>query len=156
QGLGALSLDAPAAGVDTLYAGAGKWMMGLHGSGLLYVRRDLIDRFTLAAPGWRSMEDIWAFSDFDQPYAAEALRFEGGTPNYLGALALERSVALFQQSGPAAIERHILQLTDRLCDGLARSGARVVSVRGPKTSSGIVTFEMPGVDSVELGRLLQR
>lgn len=156
QGLGALRLDVRSSGIDALYAGAGKWMLGLHGSGVLYVRRDLIDRFVLAAPGWRSMEDMWAFSQFEQPYAPEALRFEGGTPNFIGALALERSVDLFERSGPAAIERHVLGLTDRLCDGLARAGALVASVRGPKTSSGIVTFEMPGTDSVELGRALQR
>lgn len=155
QGLGALALDVRTTGIDALYAGAGKWMMGLHGSGLLYVRRELIDRFVLAAPGWRSMEDMWAFSQFDQPYAPQALRFEGGTPNFLGALALDRSIALFERCGPAAVERHVIALTDRLFDGLLRAGARVSSVRGEKTSSGIVTFEMPGRDSIELGRALQ-
>jgi cysteine desulfurase/selenocysteine lyase len=156
QGLGALRVDVRAAGIDTLYAGAQKWMLGLHGAALLYVAEHLIDRFVLTAPGWRSVQNIWAFSEYEQPFSPEALRFEGGTPNYLGALALACSVDLFERCGPAAIEAHILRLTDRLCDGLTRRGAELVTDRGRDVRSGIVTFRMPSADSVALGRALQR
>jgi len=156
QGLGAFPLDVRAAGIDALYAGAGKWMLGLHGSGLLYVREDLIDRFVVTMPGWRSMEDIWNFHDYEQPYAPDATRFEGGTPNFVGTLALVSAIELFERSGPAAIERHVLALSDHLCEGLQRAGARLHSLRGPGVSSGIVTFDMLGRDSVTLGRALQR
>ena len=50
----------------------------------------------------------------------------------------------------------MLQLTDRLVDGLHRIGAEVLTPRGPGISSGIVTFRMPGSDSVALGRALLR
>ncbi|HEY5425086.1 MAG TPA: aminotransferase class V-fold PLP-dependent enzyme, partial [Candidatus Tumulicola sp.] len=156
QGLGAFPLDVRAAGIDALYAGAGKWMLGLHGSGLLYVRENLIDRFAVAMPGWRSMEDIWNFHDYEQPYAPDATRFEGGTPNFVGTLALVSAIELFERSGPAAIERHVLALSDHLCEGLQRAGARLHSLRGPGVSSGIVTFDVLGTDSVTLGRALQR
>jgi selenocysteine lyase/cysteine desulfurase len=156
QGLGAFPLDVRASGVDALYAGAGKWMLGLHGAGLLYIAEALIDRLTLAMPGWRSMEDIWDFHRYDQPYAPQAVRFEGGTPNFVGTLALATSIELFERCGPAAIERHVLALTDRLCEGLTRAGAELSTLRGPGISSGIVTFAMPGVDSVRLGRALQK
>ncbi|MBV8372057.1 MAG: aminotransferase class V-fold PLP-dependent enzyme [Candidatus Eremiobacteraeota bacterium] len=156
QGLGALQLDVGASGIDTLYAGAGKWLLGVHGIGVLYVREALIERLTLAMPGWRSMHDMWDFHAYDQPYVSEAMRFEGGTPNIIGALSLERSIALFERSDPAAIERHILALTDYLYERLVRAGACVLSARGRGVSSGIVTFSMPGIDSVALGRTLQK
>jgi cysteine desulfurase / selenocysteine lyase len=156
QGLGAFALDVGEAGIDTLYAGAGKWMLGLHGIGLLYVREDLIDRMTLAMPGWRSMLDMWDFHEYEQPYAVQALRFEGGTPNIVGSLSLVQSIDLFERSDPAAVERHVLALTDYLCERLARAGATVLTQRGPGISSGIVTFEMSGRDSVALGRALQK
>ncbi len=156
QGLGALQLNVREAGIDTLYAGAGKWMLGLHGIGLLYVREDLIDRLRLAMPGWRSMHDMWDFHEYEQPYAAEAMRFEGGTPNIVGTLSLVRSIDLFERCDPAATERHVLALTDYLCERLGRAGATVLTRRAPGISSGIVTFEMPGSDSVALGRALQR
>jgi selenocysteine lyase/cysteine desulfurase len=156
QGLGALRLDVRTAGVDALYAGAGKWLLGVHGLGVLYIREDLVDRMTLAMPGWRSMRDIWDFHAYEQPYASQAMRFEGGTPNIIGTLALAKSVELFERSGPAEIERHVLALTDYLCERLNRAGAAVLTPRGPGISSGIVTFEMPEIDSVTLGRTLQR
>lgn len=156
QGLGALRLDVRDSGIDTLYAGAGKWMLGVHGVGLLYVREPLIERFDLVMPGWRSMLDMWDFHAYEQPYAPQAMRFEGGTPNIVGTLSLVESVDLFERSGPQAIERHVLELTDYLCERLSRVGANVVTPRGPGISSGIVTFSLPGRDSIELGRTLQR
>ncbi len=156
QGLGAFPLDVHDAGIDALYAGAGKWMLGLHGIGLLYVREDLIDRLILAMPGWRSMENMWDFHRYDQPYSPEAMRFEGGTPNFIGTLSLVTSIELLRRSGPAAIAAHVLALTDRLCEGLIAIGADLQSPRGPGVSSGIVTFAMPGADSVTLGRALQK
>ncbi|MGB8519073.1 MAG: aminotransferase class V-fold PLP-dependent enzyme [Candidatus Tumulicola sp.] len=156
QGLGALRFNVRDAGIDTLYAGAGKWMLGLHGIGLLYVREALIERIALTMPGWRSLYDMWDFHAYEQPYAPEAMRFEGGTPNIAGTLSLVKSIELFERYGPEAIERHVLQLTDYLCDGLTRAGADVVSPRGSSISSGIVTFRMPERDSVEFGRALQR
>lgn len=156
QGLGAFPLDVRRCGIDALYAGAGKWLLGLHGAGLLYVSEPLIERFELAAPGWRSMENMWAFHDYQQPYAPQALRFEGGTPNFPGTLALATSVELLERSGTGAIERHVLELTDRLCEGLRRAGAELLTQRGPGISSGIVTFRMPGFESTALGKALQR
>ncbi len=44
QGLGAFPLDVREAGVDAVYAGAAKWMLGLHGVGFLYVRPRLLER----------------------------------------------------------------------------------------------------------------
>ena len=84
-------------------------MLGLHGIGLLYVREDLIDRLTLTMPGWRSMRDMWDFHAYEQPYAPEAMRFEGGTPNIVGTLSLVKSIDLFERCGPEAIERHVLR-----------------------------------------------
>jgi cysteine desulfurase / selenocysteine lyase len=156
QGLGAFPLDASATGVDALYAGGAKWMLGLHGVGFLYVRRQLGERLRLTMPGWRSLQDMWNFHDYDQPYSNDTMRFEGGTPNLIGALSLVSSIGLFERSGPAAIARHILDLTDRFCEGLRRLGAEICSVRGEGVSSGIVTFRLPGHDSVGVGQALQK
>ncbi len=156
QGLGAFPLDVRAAGVDALYGAGAKWMLALQGAGFLYVREDLIDRLNVASPGWRSVADMWDFHAYEQPWSPHALRFEGGTPNFIGALSLERAVDLFERSGPGRIAAHVLALTDRLHEGLLRAGAEVLTPRGEGISSGIVTFRMPGRDSIELGRAMQR
>ena len=152
QGVGVFPMDVGALGVDALYTGATKWMLGLHGAGFLYVRTELLDRLLLATPGWRSQQDMWDFHNYDQPFVQDATRFEGGTVNLPGALSLACAIDLFQRSGPAAIAEHVLGLTDRLCEGLLALGAQVCSARGAGTSSGIVTFRMPGFESIALGR----
>lgn len=156
QGLGVLPLDVRSLGVDALYAGAGKWMLGLHGAAFLYVSRALSERLEVAMPGWRSLENMWDFHNYEQPFSGDALRFESGTPNLLGALSLVCAIDLFERSGPQAIADHVLALTDRLYEGLAAVGADVFTLRGPSCSSGIVTFRVPGIDSIALGRALER
>jgi selenocysteine lyase/cysteine desulfurase len=156
QGLGVFPIDVRALGIDALYAGAAKWMLGLHGVAFLYVREELRNRLLLAAPGWRSQQDMWDFHNYDQPFSQEAMRFEGGTPNLLGTLSLACAIDLFERSGQAAIARHVLDLTDRLCEGLARDGATLTTLRGEGISSGIVTFRIPGCESVRLGEALKK
>jgi cysteine desulfurase/selenocysteine lyase len=157
QGLGAFPIDVESCGVVVLFCAASKWLLGLQGSGFFYVRSGLIDRLILAAPGWRSMHDEWNFGGFDQPYAASARRFEGGTPSFLGAAVMATAIdVLARGDGAAAIAPHVLSLTDRLCEGLTRLGAEIATPRGEGISSGIVTFSMPGCDSVGLGRELEQ
>lgn len=156
QGLGAFPLDVRACNIDALYCGGAKWMLALQGVSFFYLRRDLLDALALGEPGWRSMSDMWDFLNYEQPYVNNVSRFEGGTPNFIGALSLERSIDAIEAAGTEAIGRHVLQLTDRLCEGLLRAGADILTPRGEGISSGIVTFQMPGHDSVVLGKALQR
>jgi selenocysteine lyase/cysteine desulfurase len=154
QGLGAFPLDVRALDIDALYAGGAKWLMALQGVSFLYVRAGLLDRIATNLPSWRSVEDIWNFLEYDQPWAPDATRFEAGTPNFIGTLALATSVALLRSAGTQRIADHILALTDRLVDGLLRKGAAVDSVREGDARSGIVRFRMPQVDPLELGARL--
>jgi selenocysteine lyase/cysteine desulfurase len=156
QGLGAFALDVKRDGIDALYAGGAKWLLAVPGVSFLYVSPELHDRLTVRWRGWRDVENIWDFFAYDQPLAAGAARYEGGTVNFLGIAALGASIDVLSAAGVDRIEAHVLRLTDRLADGLARAGAVLSTVRGPGISSGIVTFELPGSDPVELGRRLGR
>ena len=156
QGLGAFPVDVQACGIDALYCGGAKWMLALQGVSFLYVRPQLLERLELAAPGWRSVADMWSFLDYEQPLVPDATRFEGGTPNFIGALSLAHSIDVMENAGTARIAQHVLALTDRLSEGLRSAGAELASIRGRCESSGIVTFTLPGSDPVALGKALQR
>ena len=156
QGLGAFPLDVRACGVDAAFGGAGKWMLGLHGIGYLYVSSALMERLAVAMPGWRSMHDMWDFHAYEQPYTETAVRYEGGSPNLIGTISLVNAMDMMERCGKDAIASHVLELTDRLCAGLDRLGAQRSTLRGEGISSGIVTFSLPGCDSVALGKALQR
>ena len=155
QALGAFPLDVRAVGIDVAYGSGAKWLLALQGVSFVYVRRDLVERLTVGAPGWRSLADMWDFLNYDQPYVANASRFEGSTPNFVGALSIDASLGVLEAAGVARIAGHVLSLTDRLAEGLDGTGATIQSIRGPGTSSGILTFNVPGVDSVALGRAIQ-
>lgn len=155
QGLGVLALDAPAVEADAVFAGGPKWLLALHGIAILYLGPRLAQRLELALPGWRSVENIWDFHNYEQPLSPYALRFESGTPNLIGTISLVNAIDLLERAGTAAIERYALELTDRLCDGLQQIGAQIASPRGRDVSSAIVTFSVPGYDSIELGRALE-
>jgi selenocysteine lyase/cysteine desulfurase len=155
QGLGAFPLDVRAFGVDALYAGGAKWLLSLQGVSFLYVSAAWLDQLEVGAPGWRSVADMWDFLDYDQPWIGNASRFEGGTPNFVGALSLATSIDVIDTAGTAAIAPHVLMLTDRLCEGLQSLGARLHTIRGEGCSSGIVLFSLSGHDCVELGRNIQ-
>jgi selenocysteine lyase/cysteine desulfurase len=99
--------------------------------------------------------DIWNFLDYSQPPAPNASRFEGGTPNILGALSLATSIGVLQDAGLERIGTHVIALTDRLCDGLASRSYTIVSDRSSDdVKSGIVLFRRDDVDPVALGKRL--
>ena len=156
QALGAFPLDVKAAGIDALYAGGAKWLLALPGVSLLYVERSLQERLAVRWRGWRSALDIWDFLDYEQPLAPGAMRYEGGTQNFLGIAALETSLGVLAEAGVERIAEHVLSLTDELVESLRARGCELLSERGEGISSGIVTFLPRGRDPVELGRELGR
>jgi len=156
QGLGAFPLYGRACGIDALYAGGAKWLLALQGVSFLYLRAELLDRIETASPGWRSAADMWDFLDYSQPLVDDVARFEGGTPNFIGALSLAESMAVIEAAGTSRIAAHVLGLTDRLVERLHRAGANVTSIRSATKSSGILTFSFPDGDPVALGKHLQK
>lgn len=157
QGLGAFPLDVRETNVDAVYAGGAKWLMALQGVSFLWLRANLLDRIALRMPGWRSAEDIWNFLDYDQPPAADASRYEGGTPNFLGALSLSTSMDVLAAAGVDRIAAHVIALTDRLTEGLQSRGYTILGDRShDAVKSGIVTFHRNDVDPIALGKRLQQ
>lgn len=157
QGLGAFPLDVNVTGVDAVYAGGAKWLMSLQGVSFLWLRANLLDRIALRMPGWRSAQDMWNFLDYDQLPTADASRYEGGTPNFLGALSLATSIDVLRDAGIARIGAHVLALTDRLTEGLRSRGYTLLSDRSrDDVKSGIVTFRRDSADPIALGKRLQQ
>jgi selenocysteine lyase/cysteine desulfurase len=86
-----------------------------------------------------------------------AARFEGGSQNNAGLIALGASLKWLMDAGIDDISASILEITDRACERLAESGARIVSDRRPEhrggeQRSGIVAFEFPGRDPLAVKR----
>jgi len=129
QAVGALDLDVRALGVDFVTGGTVKYLLASAGLGFLYVRRDLLDRLLPTQTGWFADEDIFRMDISDYSPAADARRFDAGTPPVPNIYAGVAGVSLIEEAGTAAIEAHVAGLADRLVDGLAELGATVVTPR---------------------------
>lgn len=146
QGLGAFPIDVAASGVDFLAADGHKWLLGPEGAGVLYIRREHLDRLRPIGVGWNSVVHEHDFNRIELVLKDTAVRYEGGSPNTIGLTALAASCRLLSCFGLQAIGQRIIELTELACQRLRAIGAVVRSDRSPEHSSGIVLFDLPGRD----------
>jgi cysteine desulfurase/selenocysteine lyase len=144
QGLGALPLDVEADFVDVAAASAHKWLLGPEGIALLYVSDRVVERLRPARSGWRSMRDPFQWTAYDLTWNEGARRFESGTLNAYGIVALGGSLEVLLKVGAEEIEPRVLALADLAARGLEGLGFSVVSSRRRGETSGIVTAVPPG------------
>lgn len=146
QGLGALRLDVKRHGIDFLSADGHKWLLTPEGIGVFFVRHELLDRLRPQAVSWLSMKDPFDTARYRGELHDDARRFEFATPNTAGIFALDAALGFILDIGIDSIERRVLDLSDLLCEGLRQRGMKLASPRGDKERSGIVAFEVPGID----------
>ncbi len=148
QGLGVLGLDAIAAGADFVACGAQKWLMATQGLGFLYCAEALQSLLDVRA-GWLHGPIDWdRFLDYRLEFHPTANRFQLGTRNHMGIMALRAALELYQDAGPAACERHALALADRLRAGLGTLGLALYGPPAGPEASPIVTFHHPAPEAL--------
>lgn len=164
QEMGVMKLDTKDFHVDFLTAGGHKWLNSPFGTGILYVRKDLIPTLRPAFWGYLSLEEPeggWG-AYFGNPAATPlndwkfpdtARKFEiGGTSNYPGAIALGESLSLVNEIGIEEIEKHVIETRDYCYEKLQNVGAHLVTHPDEGHKSGIVIFRF--YDSLEEERKL--
>ncbi len=142
QGLGALRLAVTEAGVDFASADGHKWLLGPEGIALFYCRHKRLELLKTASVGWASVQNASDYLPYDLTLRPEAARFERGTTNTVGIVGMGAATDLLLSLGVDRVERRIKGLTDRLCRGLERLGAEMLSSRRRGEWSGIVTFRL--------------
>jgi selenocysteine lyase/cysteine desulfurase len=141
QGLGVFPLDVQKTPVDFLAADGHKWLLGPEGAGVLWIRRDWIDRLRPIDIGWNSVVASRDFTTIDFRLKPHAGRYESGTLNVAGITALGGSLELLLEIGIDAIIKRVLELTDYLCQRVAEKKAPTVySSRQPGDKSAIVSL----------------
>lgn len=150
QGLGVFPIDVNRTPIDFLAADGHKWLLGPEGAGVFYIRREHLDRLTPLGVGWNSVVSSGDYSHVELDLKPSAERYEGGSHNMVGLLALGASVELLAQYGAEKISQRVIEITDRFCERLEQLGAVVCSHRDEPRKSGIVAFETPGQSHVKL------
>ena len=139
---------APHRGIDLAAVGADYAAFSGHkcyapfGSGVLVGRRDWLDQAPAYLAGGGAIESVTVE---DTIWAPSPERHEGGTPNFVGAVALAQACGVLAElvrSG--AVESHEATLRQRLVDGLGSlEGVRQLRIWEDSTDAiGIVAFEV--------------
>lgn len=148
QTLGAFPLDVQACSIDVLAAGSQKWLLSAPGAGFLYMRRELLDELEPGAyVGASSVVDPMNYLDYNLTFPPSAERFNLGTPNIMGAVALHAAVGMLQEVGSALIEQRVATLVDALINDLTERGYSLAADTAPEHRSGIVVVQMPNPES---------
>lgn len=128
-------------GVD-FYASSGHKMLGPTGTGILYIDKKWFDKLKPALIGGGTIKDVDIDSYIlDHPYE----RFEPGTPNIAGGIALGEAADYLMKIGMENVMNHENELSIKTIEGLKSIG---VTVFGPKDYNkriGVVSFEIEGL-----------
>jgi cysteine desulfurase/selenocysteine lyase len=144
QGLGPGVLDVKACQIDILASGTQKWLLSPWGTGFAYVRRELIAELDPPSVGWLSLPasaDFTRFLDYDLSFYPDARKFEVFTAPMHDLKAMDASLTLFLELGPAAVEAYVASLADHIiawCDG--RSDVRLITPRARARRAGLLSI----------------
>jgi cysteine desulfurase/selenocysteine lyase len=128
---------------------SGHKIFGPTGTGVLWMREALIEPPVLGGGMVASVT-----SDGYVP-AEGYLRYEAGTPNIGGGIALGAAVDYLSAIGMDRIHRHEERLTARLIEGLfATESVRVYAGKRPDARIGVVSFIIDGVHPQEAAQML--
>lgn len=137
QTWGAMALDLKDLDPDSYSASAHKWYMGPKEVGLLYVRENNIDRIWpgVVAPGWGNQATT---------SLAGARKFESlGQRDDAALTGLGVAAKIHNSIGAANIESRIIELSQRLKQGIVSAGHELVTPLDPAFSFGVCITKAP-------------
>lgn len=157
QSLGALPFDNEVVQADFIVADGHKWMLGPEGLALFYCKPEHREQLKLNQYGWHMIQD---HSNYDQPkwdVAQSARRFECGSPNMLGTIALNASLSLLLEFGMTNVAEQLHQRIQYLLDAIQSSNQlELLSNPAPDRLAGIVTFRHKTVETSQLYAKLKK
>ena len=144
-----LVVDVRAIGCD-FYAFSGHKVYGPSGIGVLYGRAGLLERM----PPWQGGGDMIASVRFEKSTWNELpYKFEAGTPNIAGGIALGAALEWMEAhgvEGMAGHEHELLQHGTRVLSEI--QGLRLVGTASQK--AGVLSFVLDGVHPHDVGTVL--
>lgn len=134
------------------YAFSGHKLYGPTGIGVLYGKRELLERMPPFFGGG-DMVDRVTFAR--TTYAPVPLKFEAGTANFIGAIGLGEAIRFLSRFDAAEIEAHEAMLRQRAEERLsAIPGLRIYGETADKC--GIVSFNIEGAHHYDVGMILDK
>ena len=134
------------------YAFSGHKLYGPTGIGVLYGKRELLDKMP-PYMGGGDMVDKVSFAK--TTYAPLPLKFEAGTSNFIGAIGLAEAINFLTALPAEDVEKHEKELLDYATAELLQiEGLRIYGTTDDKAP--IISFNVEGCDHYDIGMILDK
>jgi len=150
QAIAHLPIDVGLLGADFL-AFSGHKVYAPTGTGALWGRAELLNEL----PPWQGGGEMIKEVTFDHTtYNELPFKYEAGTPNIEGAIALAAALDYVNEIGHEAIHFHENMLIHAAADALG--GLAGIRLYGPADRSGSLSFSVEGLHHYDIGTLLDQ
>jgi cysteine desulfurase / selenocysteine lyase len=145
-----LPIDVQALGADFI-AFSGHKLYAPTGIGVLWGNADLLRELPPFLGGGEMIKEVtFAHTTYNDP----PFKYEAGTPNIEGAIALAAAIDYVNALGLDAIHAHEMELIRAAADGL--SAINGIRLYGPTDRSGSLSFNIEGIHHYDLGTLMDQ
>lgn len=134
------------------YAFSSHKMYGPTGVGVLYGRKELLDKM----PPWQGGGEMISRVSFKKTtYADIPFRFEAGTPDFIGIAAFSKALEFIEETGIDRIGAHDALLLNKATEMLKTvDGIRIYGTAPEK--SAVISFLADGIHPYDLGMILDK
>ncbi|OJG91697.1 SufS family cysteine desulfurase [Enterococcus silesiacus] len=137
-----MPVDVQAIDAD-FYAFSGHKMCGPTGIGVLYGKRELLDQMEPVEFGGEMIDFV---NLYDSTWKELPWKFEAGTPNIAGAIALGAAIDFLTEIGLEEIHQHEAELVAYVLPKLlAIEGLTVYGPQDPAHHTGVLAFNLDGL-----------
>lgn len=150
QGIVHEQLDMTTLDAD-FYVFSGHKLYAPAGIGVLYGKLDLLESMPPWHGGGKMVEKV-SFSG--TTFTQVPGKFEAGTPNVAGAIALATAIDWYKQFNHSAVEQHIHQLVESAYQRLERIDD--VKILGYQQGASVLSFILEGVHHQDVATLLDQ
>ena len=153
QGAPHVRVDVQDIGCD-FYAFSGHKMLGPMATGVVWARRELLE----AMPPYHVGSNMAHGVGVDRAELEHgAQKFQAGTPDVAGPVALAAAIAFFETAGTGALRQHDDDLVRYGLDRLREvRGLRIIGSAKPQNRVPVFTFVLDGHAPAEIARALDR
>ncbi len=151
QAIQHVPVDVRQLGCD-FYVFSGHKLYGPSGTGILYGRRDLLEKM----PPYQGGGDMISSVTFEKTtYNKLPYKFEAGTPNIAGGIGLGAAIDYVRSIGLEAIAAYESDLLTYATESISRiPGVRLVGTAADKAS--VLSFTLDGIHPHDIGTILDQ
>lgn len=146
-----MAIDLQKMDVD-FFAFSGHKMMGPTGIGVLYGKEELLNQFEPVEFGGEMIDFVY---ESHSTWTELPWKFEAGTPNIAGAIALGAAIDYIQELGIDQIHQHEIELIDYLMPKLQEiEGLKIYGPKDNVKRGGLIAFNIEGLHPHDVATVL--